>query len=46
MKEKFEYSEPVVELIEIRMECCVCSYAYSGSTINDITEKDLSGGWQ
>lgn len=46
MKEKFKYSKPAVDLIAVNMECNVCSYEYPGSTINDITEKDLSGGWQ
>lgn len=45
MKEKRVYSEPTVTLTEVLMENNVCSYEYSGSTIGDITEKDLSGGW-
>ena len=45
MEEKRKYSVPTVELTVVLMENNVCSYEYSGSTIGDIYEKDLSGGW-
>ncbi len=41
-----KYTSPTTETMSVLEEINVCSYEYSGSTIGDITEKDLSGGWQ
>jgi hypothetical protein len=46
MENKKQYTVPASEVLPLRLETNICSYQYSGSTINNITEKDMSGGWQ